>query len=233
MIQHTQEEDQPPSKERNKENNSWTFGNQLPKRKKIGTVRIMFQNINGFGKEKSNKTRSIKDFMLRRNVDIMCMAELNRNWDVVGRMKTLPQIAKEWFAQSRAISAHNCLDTDRSEYQPGGTAVIAKGEVSLHHQGEERDARRLGRWVSQKFQGKGEISTRVVAVYTPNKPEYGPRRVFYQQQSALLSLKISEGVLSIFWNDFWQQVDVWISEGDQLIITGDWNEDIREAKFLE
>jgi hypothetical protein len=40
-------------------------------------------------------------------------------------------------------------------------------------------------------------------------------------------------VLSIFWNDFWQQVDVWISEGDQLIITGDWNEDIREDKFLK
>jgi exonuclease III len=155
------------------------------------------------------------------------MAEMNTNWNVVGCMKALPQTAKRWFAQSRAIAAHNTHDHDQSEYQPGGTGIISKGEVSLHHQKEERDTRRLGRWTSQKFQGKDRISTRVVAVYTPNKTnDFGPRQVFYQQQAVLLSLQISEGVQSIFWNDFWQQVDVWLAEGDQLVIAGDWNEDI-------
>jgi hypothetical protein len=215
-------------------NNSQIFGDKLSKRKKKGSIRVVFQNINGFGKKKSSKLISIKDFMIRRNVDIMCMAEMNKNWDVIGRRKALPQIAKRWFAQSRAITAHNVHDRDRSEYQPGGTGIISKGEVSLHHQKEERDTRWLGRWTSQKFQGKDSISTRVVLVYAPNKTkDFDPRRVFYQQQAVLLSLQISEGVQSIFWNDFWQQVGVWLAEGDQLVISGDWNEDICQKSFLE
>jgi exonuclease III len=233
MSSTPQEDIRQSSQEAQTGNISRTFGDKLSRRKKKGSVRIIFQNINGFGKKKSNKATSIKDFIKKRKVDILCMAEMNTNWDVVGRMNTLPQVAKSWFAQTRAIAAHNNHDFDRSEYQPGGTGIISKGEVSLHHQREERDNRRLGRWVSQKFQGKNKISTRVVSVYTPQKTkDYGPRRVFYQQQSALLSLKIAEGVISIFWNDFWHQVDSWLSEGDQLIISGDWNEDIRTEKFL-
>ncbi len=38
--------------------------------------------------------------------------------------------------------------------------------------------------------------------------------------------------LVAFWRDFWLQIDKWIEEGDQLVIAGDWNIDVRKRHFL-
>ena len=61
--------------------------------------------------------------------------------------------------------------------------------------------------------------------------EYSPNKVSFQQQRALTAMKIKEHFLKVFWNNFWEQVDTWLGQGDQLIIAGDWNTDIREKKF--
>lgn len=85
----------------------------------------------------------------------------------------------------------------------------------------------MGRWTSQVFQGKANLTTWVVLVYVPIVTKYhGHKKVFCQQQNALLKMKTPGQVINVFWKDFWAQIDEWLENGEQLVIGGDWNADV-------
>ena len=74
----------PLSKEdRKKNDNSRIFGNKCEMKKK-GSVRIMFQNINGLGySHQSPKAAGVRNLMFQKEVDIMALAEVNVNWSKI------------------------------------------------------------------------------------------------------------------------------------------------------
>lgn len=206
--------------------------------KEKGSIRIMFQNVNGFGyTPKSVKSLGIRDVMNEQKVDVMLMAELNKNWGKMCRANTLPQICKGWFRKCRVVVAYNQHERRRRNtkiHQPGGTAVVSKGDMALRSGKAMYDNLKLGRWSSQIFQGKAGIKTRIVSVYVPILVSaHGHKKVAVQQQRALLSMGFKDNVITKFWADFWIQVDKWISDGEQLIIGGDWNKNVTNDKFLK
>ena len=204
--------------------------------KKSNTVRVMFQNINGFGySHDSVKAQSIRKLMVTSKVDVMALAELNMNWGKLSRAQTLPQICKRWFQSSKATISYNQHERrKKNKHQPGGTAVISLNDLSLRHHKHDYDTKKLGRWASQAYQGKGGIITRVVSVYVPIiMKTHGHKKVSCQQQRALLHMGVKSHYIKVFFEDFWKQIDVWLEQGDQLIVAGDWNNDIRKKKFLE
>jgi hypothetical protein len=74
----------------------------------------------------------------------------------------------------------------------------------------------------------------VVSVYVPCIARtFGYRKVYCQQQKALLKMGKVGSVLKVFWEDLWSQVDTWREEGNQLIMAGDWNTDVRNKEFLQ
>ena len=71
-------------------------------------------------------------------------------------------------------------------------------------------------------------------MYFPNSTKhFGHKKVYVQQQRVLLAQKIKESVWTTFWKDFMEEVDEWLEQGDQLVIAGDWNSDVRKRNFLE
>ena len=212
-----------------------TFGDDCVEKDKA-TVRMCFQNINGFGyTKKSVKSNSVKNLILTKDIDIMAMAETNINWGKLSRTDTLPQVCKEWFERAKTVIAYNQHEKRKFfKHQPGGTAVVSRGEYALRVKKMHYDEKRLGRWSSQVFQGKRNIITRVVSVYVPClASDHGHKKVACQQQRALLAMGIKDNVISIFWNDFWSQIDKWLEAGEQLIIGGDWNCNVTNKKWLE
>ena len=147
---------------------SRTFGDECNSKSKE-VVRIMFQNVNGFGyTSKSVKSISVRNLMFDKSVDIMAMAELNLNWGKMKRKCTLPQVARKWFRTSKTVVAYNQHERRKKNvHQPGGTAVVAKGEMALRTCQPYYDDKKLGRWASQVIQGKQGVRTRVVSVYVP------------------------------------------------------------------
>ena len=213
------------------------FGD-LSEFKEKGSIRFMFQNVNGFGyTTKSVKSLGIRDMINNQKVDVMMMAELNKNWGKMSRPNTLPQVCKGWFRRSRVVVAYNQHERRRRNtkiHQPGGTAVVAKADMALRSGKSTYDDLKLGRWSSQIFQGKAGIKTRVVSVYVPILvSSHGHKKVAVQQQRALLSMGLKDNVITKFWSDFWIQVDQWLAQGEQLIIGGDWNQDVTGKKFLK
>jgi exonuclease III len=225
----TQAEQQ--NKNRRTGNEIW--GDKISKNKNK-LIRITFQNIRGFGTTKDSvQSESIREFIEEYNIDIYMMAEVNVNWRIVGKRNSIWDISRRWFERQKVSAAYNQRDRSCNKYQPGGTAIISRDEVSLRAINIGQDLKRLGRWTWTLFKGKDEKRTRVVSVYVPCLAQtFGCRKVYCQQQKALLHMGCNESVIQVFWNDFWEQIDTWRESGDQLIIGGDWNTDVRNENFL-
>ena len=203
--------------------------------KKKGIIRFMFQNVNGLGySHESVKSIGVRNTMYNNEVDIMCMAETNLNWSKLRRTQSLQQLARRWYQTSKTVVSYNQHQRkSSSKHQPGGTAVMCKGEMALRAIAPMYDTRRLGRWASQAYQGKNGMVTRVVSVYVPIVArKHGHKKVFCQQQKALLHMGIKDNVITLFWNDFWTQIDKWLEKGEQLVIGGDWNCKVTDEKFI-
>ena len=180
--------------------NNRIFGDTI-KEKEEDNVRIFFQNINGFGySDSSVKSSSVKNLIKKHNIDIMAMAEMNLNWGKLSRKQTLPQVCRKWFTRSKTVVAYNQHERRRRyKHQPGGTAIITKGNIAQRIMSSQGDTKRLGRWSSQAFQGKDGIVTRVVAVYVPNlTSKHRHKKVACQQQRALLFMNITDNVIKVY-----------------------------------
>ena len=199
-------------------------------------IRIMFQNINGFGYKKDDeaKTKGFFDLIKSSDSDIFTMAETNTDWRRVKKTKTIWEQTKSWFENVAVVVSHNQHDRPSTPYQPGGTAILHQGDVSLSIMEVGYDPKRLGRWTWSLIRGKNNVRLRVVSIYFASKPqEYGDRKAYWQQKTALLAMDITEDPTVCFWQDFWAEVDKWLDNGEQLVLCGDWNTDIRNESFLD
>ena len=132
-----------------------TFGDQCGSKEK-GIIRFMFQNVNGLGyTNDSVKNINVRNMLYKYEVDVMAMAETNLNWGKIGINNSLPQLTRRWYQTSKTVVAYNQHQKrSKSKHQPGGTAVISKGEMALRAISPKYDSKRLGRWAPQAFQGK-------------------------------------------------------------------------------
>ena len=235
MITQDPESVRPLSTKDNERNDKCRFFGDKCEMKEKGSVRIMFLNVNGLGyMHDSPKAVGVRNLMFQKETDIMALAEVNVNWSKIPREKTLPQTCRRWFQTSKTAFAYNQHERNkRFEHQPGGTAILTTGEMALRTSSITNDKKRMGRWVSKVIQGKNNIRTRIVSVYVPIlMRKHGYKKVMCQQQRALLSMGITENVLKVFWKDFWDEVDQWLEQGEQLVIAGDWNTDVTSDSFL-
>ena len=109
-----------------------TFGDVCEPKQK-GIIRFMFQNVNGLGySHQSVKTVGVRNTMYNNEVDVMAMAETNINWSKIKKTQTLQQLGRRWYQTSKVVVAYNQHQKkSKSRHQPGGTAVMSKGEMAL------------------------------------------------------------------------------------------------------
>ena len=104
-----------------------TWGDDLPQNKSNKNLRIILQNINGFGDFKgSTKSEAIKEMLLETDPDIYIMVEVNVNWRIVAKQNSIYDMMRGWFENQSVIAGYNQRDRTCNKYQPGGTAILSK-----------------------------------------------------------------------------------------------------------
>lgn len=122
------------------------WGDKLGK-KSENTLCVSFQNINGFGYLKNGqKAEEIYDFIGAHEIDVCLLAEMNVNWRLVSKKNTIDDLTRGWFENQRCVTSYNQYDRSYMAYQPGGTAVITQGEMSLRCIKSGHDDKKMGRW---------------------------------------------------------------------------------------
>ena len=196
------------------------------------TTRILAININGIGVKRSNeKCKSLRMWIQKNKVDVTCISETNVNWSKVRTMHTLWDRTKQWFEHRVLGVAYNTRQRiiGKEKKQQGGTATLLKDKVAHRHRDNGFDATGLGRWSWVRISGKQGCTTRFVTVYCPVKTSSKGLDTVYAQQLNYLS----EDPTRRFWLDLGEQIITWHAEGEQVVIGGDWNEDVQQPLFME
>ena len=94
------------------------------------------------------------------------------------------------------------------------------------------DAHGLCRWTWQRLRGKGGASIRIVTAYRPSgrgKTE----SVAAQHIRYFDSIKRDIEPIAAFYEDLKAELKTWINDGDQVVVMGDFNEDVRGSHLAD
>ena len=203
--------------------------------KEDDTYRFVSQNIDGLGVTyKNSKADQLKDWMYDRDVDCVGLQEMKVNWNKVTSQERIYSrlYDRRWETQKHSV-AHNIHDSS-ARFQYGGTCTMAMNHLTHYIKTSGVDSRNLGRWSWLKVECKDKTATRIVTAYCPCvvKDPTAVNTVYQQQKNYLLKNNISTCPLVLFQNDLIEQLQVWISEGDRIILMMDVNADVGTSMFV-
>jgi len=207
--------------------NSW--GNTLPDPKPAGTVCLALQNFGGWPQwNKHQKNKTIRQYLNENNINIFVRTENNVAWHKILPVQCLPEQMHRWCETSHLSIAHNKNDCYAKPYQLGGVAILSCNRVAHRIAGMGQDPTRLGRFCWTTYRGKQDLTVQILAGYRPCKLENGHMSVlqqhwWHQDESTPNN---TEHPCSAFWTDLRPILQDWATQGNQIIMGLDANEDI-------
>jgi Endonuclease/Exonuclease/phosphatase family./Reverse transcriptase (RNA-dependent DNA polymerase). len=205
------------------------YGDHL-KQKRNGMVRILFNNPQGLGPIRNRdqcqsfKINKLKDTLLKHNIDIMGLSEVNKDWRMIPQKQTLWQLTEGWFEYRRMITSLNSMVPPTSQTQYGGTAMMVNNKVAYSIMEMKADARNLGRWSSILLKGKNQKLCRIICAYCPCIST-GPSSTYTLQVVGLSRQNTYTCPRIQFWTDLQAYIEQCQNANEQLIVMGDWNSD--------
>jgi len=184
--------------------NSW--GDTLSDPKLAGTVYLALQNFGRWPQwNKHQKNETIRQYLNEKNIDIFVTTENNMAWHRIPPVQRLPEQMRGWCETSHLSIAHNKKD------QPGGVAILSRNRAAHQVAGMSHDPMGLGHFCWMTYQGKNDLTVRIIAGYWPCKSENGHLSVIQQHwlhQDESTPDK-TEHPHSAFWTDLWPILQEW------------------------
>ena len=140
----------------------------------------------------------------------------------------MAQRTSKWWENTNCKYSYNQHDVSTAKFQPGGTALLSINQLS--HKvipSKLQDPTGLGRWTSTLYQGKNNTTLRIVQVYRPCKPNpHSPNGVYQQHSRYFLNKHNETCPRQQFLIDMHSFITQCIQNSEQLIVMGDFNEDV-------
>jgi hypothetical protein len=234
-------------------------GDELTSSKEESTFRITSGNFDTLpASHKHWRNGQIADYCNKYQIDSLGGTELNRHWRNLPAEDHLHERFHGTWETLHTVTAYNTRERPDSDWQVGGTAMLTINTAAHRMVSSGRDPSRLGRWVWTRQIGKGGLHLRICTVYRPCKNATGPFTVYSQHQNffdsraatadetldvdsalpeqapladrhtlrdKLRQMNPRERLLF----DLGKEMEIWLALGDQLLVMGDFNEDVRGA----
>jgi hypothetical protein len=209
-------------------------GNQIRRINTGTTLRIGFLNINGLPPSTDDpKNKLLYNSITNNQIGILGMTELNKCWHLLPDKDKWKERSRGWWETSHSNLSYNRNDNTLSTvYQPGGTAIISIENTSHRIIKSGQDPSGLGRWTWTRYRGKHNVSLRVICAYRPCQPSSaGPNTAYNQQQRYFNRIEDSRCPREALLEDLGRSINQWRQDGDQIILTGDFNEDVTSPRI--
>ena len=193
-------------------------------------MRLVCSNINNLPVDIDEpKEVSIFQAIREREVDIWLLQEIGLHWSNLSKTRQWRSRVDKYLNPkcTKTRCSHNIHDTTGTRVQAGGTGVLAHDKISHFAMGSGSDIAKLGRWTWSRFRGKHGMVLRVVSVYRPCESSGGERTAWSQHKSYLNDNNDDRNPRDAFMEDLKAEVQAWIPGGDQIILGGDLNDEIR------
>jgi hypothetical protein len=172
------------------------------------------------------KNQSIRAFIKGVQADVIGMVELGICWSQLPTKDRIWERTRGWFESIKTVTAYNQKEASPNKAQWGGTSVWSI-DNAVHRAIESgSDTLGLGRWSWTRYRGRGNITLRIISAYRPCDSR-GPLTVYSQHQNYFDDEDIEGCPRELFTAHLIADIEKWISEGDQIILMIDANEDIR------
>lgn len=188
---------------------------------------IVFQNINQFPMYANDpKNEMIRACLKGLQVNyIVGMAEMGICWHQLPMKDHLWEHTRDWFEAIKLSVAYNKKEPMPQQVQWGGTSVWSINKVVHHAIDSGEDPFGLGHWMWTHYWGHGNVTLQVICAYRPCKIP-GPLSVYAQHQMFFDTQDIKGCPRDLFTIHLLEEIEAWITQGDQLILMIDANEDI-------
>ena len=197
-------------------------------------TRLYCQNINGLSWDsEGGKWPYVCEVMAGIHADIACFTEINTDTNNFSVRKKMETIANRQFDHSRLI-----MSTSKSQttgyYKPGGTAIMACNAITSTIKSHSRD--RMGRWSSLRLATASPRHIRIIAAYQVcQNSRPGSNTAAAQQRAQIIEEQASTDHTNRITPraSFIGDIQVFIKQcqgnGDDIILIGDFNEEINTA----
>jgi Reverse transcriptase (RNA-dependent DNA polymerase) len=211
-----------------------TWGHQIQD-KTEEDIRIAFRNINYLPHDKlHNKNDILIQEIRETQVDVYCANEINIAWQNIEAENNLYERFKGKLEFAKYICSNNHDPNYIGIGQSGGTLTVLNGNICGRIIESGKEKHMLQRWSWVKLRGQHNKSVVIVNTYRPVKSN-GILSAYQQHKRGLLTLDIDECPRANLLQCLKTQILEWHKEGNQVILTGDFNEDINGKniqKFL-
>ena len=157
--------------------------------------------------------------------DIVSFTEINVHWRMMEEEDRLYARMRTWFQSLHMSLAYNRTQYPTTPRQIGGVGIFSVNQASNRVLSCGNDPSNLGRWSWTIYRGKEGLSLQVITAYCPHD-QGGDLSVYGQHRHRFHEMGKPRIPRKAFWEDLTREVKRWLEAGDQLILMGDWNEDV-------
>jgi len=164
----------------------------------------------------------------RYDIDLLTFADHGLNMGQFPPSQTFDSFFQTEI-ELRSAAGHNSFENPDSPHQQGGTGIMAVGEMLQYYTSSNNDFRKLERWTSALVAGSPQHRTGVVTEYCVGKQKTAGFGQVYQQHLRYLQHKgwaDTKTPYQLFCDDLLWQLQVWVQQGDRIILTMDSNEHV-------
>ena len=208
-----------------------TYGHKLTS-KLDGHIRLATLNVRHFPMEHRDPVKydGLRSLSIGSEADLVGWSELGKNWVHMKEEHQLKNTTKRWW-HSCSTNCASLFDADyKEERQVGGTASVVMPTLTGHIVKRGGDERRLGRWAWHTFRGEASIYTTVITIYRPCNTGITLTGSARSQQFGQLRKRyphITKEPLEVFDTDLRSLVTTFMTQGHQIAVMGDFNQDLR------
>ena len=221
--------------------NSEPWGDDIQP-KESHTLRFALANIDSLPMTRNDvKNDCVVSFCQAHDIDFLGITEPNKCWN---KLPTDDRLRERFFGVWENLHtsvAYNKMNPHSTAHQVGGAIGMsfnqAAHRVDSVGGGRGHDPTGLGRWTWTRFWGKGQTCLRVAVVYV-SCVSTGPLTVWSQHLAYFNSLndpawQSNADPRQRLFDDLSASMEEWINDGDQLLVMGDWNGDVRDSDLTE
>lgn len=221
-----------------------TYG-PLPPPKEDDTIRMILNNVNGLSLfyDEGEKIGNIEATRRKYGADVYFCVENWIQWDMASSTQKFEDLfgIGEERACSVGFNRNDRLSGKGKDgkTQPGGTSILVTGRASGYASQSRMDEDFLGMWCSMRL-GTETNATYLCCAYNPpestkyrDQPSHRTYTVYSQRRRVLRGKGIETDPILYFREQLVKQLLEWKSTGANIILAGDFNEDVYDDAFAK
>jgi hypothetical protein len=202
-------------------------GDDIPSEKDTHSTRIMFHNVNGLAAKGVTGMDTFAHEQVLLQVDLQGFSEHCLDTTKFRITNTIHEILQRYYPGQHSLQLQSSDEGAVNVYKPGGTGILAIGNIVGRQEPNGKGGDSLGRWSYMHFRRKEAPPLTVITAYQVcSRPTNILGNTAYHQQVRALSMQGRHTVSprQAFIQDLIQFITGLQEKGHEIILGGDFNE---------